>query len=313
MSSKAAYFLRKTLGEDFDSSLQKFEIYKPGTRTVVDHEELRTALQIVPRTIMSLLIRELAPMAVGESKEIQLPVEKSAKLHVTKQEEDVYTGKIEEEDNNIATRRAPISFQYRSIPGIGLIIMSAFELYDVDRLSENHPGVSGDMSHSVQRMVEERMDLHALVNKVVDKKLMERDALQQLVLARLTHAMEHRPPVAVQDPEPPKKEEAPKVVAHEIKMKGSPLKKFLEGHKGKKKQKEFHVEMMKGETVCCPDCGGNIFDGVAFSGCVCLGDDRERKVYIKKTEDGIKVRFGRGWDQENIEMLLETLWRRHGK
>ena len=41
-----------------------------------------------------------------------------------------------------------------------------------------------------------------------------------------------------------------------------------------------------------------------------INDD---KVYIKKTEDGIKVRFGRGWDKETMEALLETLWRRNGK
>jgi hypothetical protein len=312
MSSGADFFLKKTLGEDFASSLTKFELYKPGTRTTIDHEELRTALQIVPRTIMSLLIRELTPMAVGETKDIRLPVERGATLNVTKQEFDVYSGKIEEDGNNVATRRAPIAFQYRAIPGIGLVIMSAFELYDVDQIADNHPDVSKEMSASVQRMVEERMDLHTLINKVVDKKLLERDALQQLILARLTHAME-RPPVEEPKKEEPNKEELKKEEIPVPKYKGSPLKGFLEEKSKKRKPREFHVEMTKGETVSCPDCGGNIFNGVAFSGCVCLGDDRERKVYIKKTEDGIKVRFGRGWDQENIEMLLETLWRRHAK
>jgi hypothetical protein len=310
MSSKAAYFLNKTLGEDFDSSLQKFELYKPGTRTVIDHEELRTALQIVPRAIMALLIRELTPMGIGESKEIRLPVESGATLHVTKQEHDVYTGKIEHDDNNIATRRAPMDILYRSIPGIGLIVMSAFELYDADMLEEKHPQVSEDMSSSVQKLVDERMALHNMVSQVIDKKLMERDAVQQLILAKLSHVVSEpkTPPVA------------PTVITNIVKIKnkvesdkGSPLKKFLEERKKKKKPKEFHVQMYKGETVNCPDCGNSIFDGIAFSGCVCLGDSRNGKVYIKKTEDGIKVRFGRGWDKETMEALLETLWRRNGK
>ncbi len=305
MSSKAAYFLAKTLGEDFDSSLQKFELYKPGTRTVIDHEELRTALQIVPRAILALLIRELAPMEIGESKDINIPVEGNAILHATKQERDVYVGQIDQNNKKV------VDFQYRSIPGIGLIIMSAFELYNVEQLSDQNPQVTEDMSTSVQKLVDERMAMHSMVSQVVDKKLMERDALQQLILLKLSNVMSE-----------PKKEapEATPVQVNigkadevKVKIKGSPLKGFLEEAKRKKKPKEFAVQMSKGETVCCPDCGKNIFDGVAFSGCICLGDDRERKVYIKKTEDGMKIRFGRGWDPENIEMLLETLWRRNGK
>jgi len=33
----------------------------------------------------------------------------------------------------------------------------------------------------------------------------------------------------------------------------------------------------------------------------------ERKVFIKKTESGVNVRFSKGWDEENISMLLEVL------
>ena len=70
--------------------------------------------------------------------------------------------------------------------------------------------------------------------------------------------------------------------------------------------------MAKGEHVDCPDCKKNIFDGQVFSGCVCLGDDMDKKIYIKKSEDGMKIRFGRGWDPENIEMLLEVLRSKRG-
>jgi hypothetical protein len=313
MSSKAAHFLSKTLGEDFDSSLKKFELYKPGTRTTIDHEELRTALQIVPRTIMALLIRELSPMNIGDSKTIHLPVPNGAELETTKQERDVYTGQILQHNKKV------VDFQYRAIPGIGLVVMSAFELYDVDQLEQKHPQVTDEMSNMVQRMVDERMTLHTLVNQVVDKKIQERDAVQQLILAKLSHAMAE-PKVHVADNTQKSEQtklhlDAPTIeapVPSEEKVKGSPLKVFLEGRKKKKKPKEFAVQMNKGEQVHCPDCGKNIFDGVAFSGCVCLGDDRDRKVYIRKTEEGIKIRFGRGWDKENIEMLLETLWRRNG-
>jgi DUF4097 and DUF4098 domain-containing protein YvlB len=86
-----------------------------------------------------------------------------------------------------------------------------------------------------------------------------------------------------------------------------PLAEFLE----KRHKKEFSVQMAKGEEFSCPDCRKNIFNGNVFSGCICLGQDMNRKVFIKKSEGGVKVRFSRGWDQENIEMLLEVLQRKN--
>ena len=110
------------------------------------------------------------------------------------------------------------------------------------------------------------------------------------------------PPI---DNSPPKQQKIEK----SDEKKPKPLADFLE--KAKKKH-EYSVVMAKGEQVHCPDCGKNIFDGKAFSGCICLGDDMERKVFIKKEQDGIKVRFSKGWDEENIEMLLEVLRKKNG-
>jgi hypothetical protein len=104
-----------------------------------------------------------------------------------------------------------------------------------------------------------------------------------------------------QQPEEPKKTK-----------KVSPLGGFLENRKSKNKPKSFSIELAKGEQVNCPDCGGNIFNGELFSGCICLGDDMDKKVFLKKTETGTQVRFSKGWDQENIEMLLEILRIKNG-
>jgi len=139
-------------------------------------------------------------------------------------------------------------------------------------------------SGKVQKLIDEKLALHDLAEKVVDNKLMQRDAVHQLVMRKLTDMIE----------EPKKKR---------------PLTEFLE--KSKKKH-EYSVVMAKGENADCPDCGKNIFNGKVFSGCVCFGDDMERKVFIKKEKDGIKVRFSKGWDEENIEMLLEVLRKKHG-
>lgn len=288
MSSGADVFLKKTLGDDFFESLQKFELWKPGTRTTLDHEEIKTALHIVPRTVMAMLVRELAPMNLGETKEIPLLMAKDAMLKITKHERDVYSGTVDQ-DNKVL-----VDFKYRSLPGVGLIIMSAFELYETEKLSAPQPVQPAPVLLQVQKLIDERLALHDLIGKVVDKKIMEKDAIDKLVLMKLTEAME---PKEEPDLSPPKK-------------RNLPLKEFLESRKLKKH--EFMITMAKGETVDCPDCHKNIFDGDVFAGCVCLGDDMDRKLYIKKTEDGIKLRFGKGWDVENIEMLLEVLRSKRG-
>lgn len=331
MSNNANNFLKKALGEDFFESLQKVELWKPGTRTTLDHEEIKTALQIVPRTLMSILIKELVPMAVGETKEITLPVA-NALLKVTKHERDVYSGEITEENKKV------VDFKYRSLPGIGLVILTAFELYDMDDLEPQGPKeLHEDASINVQKLIDERLALHDLVNRVVDNKMMHKEAVSALLLMKLTEELDAskkkskdiaqltdmaKETVPMSDPyfrgmangmavaDAVVNDREPKFV--DSPKKGSPLKSFLEAKKNKSKPGEFSIEMAKGENVNCPDCGKNIFDGHLFSGCVCLGADMERKVFIKKTEDGIKVRFSKGWDEENIEMLLEVLRRKRG-
>jgi hypothetical protein len=89
-----------------------------------------------------------------------------------------------------------------------------------------------------------------------------------------------------------------------VSKKGSPLKDFVER---KKKPKEYHVELTKSEKVDCDSCGQMIFGNGMFSCCLCFGQDQHKKIWLKKTEDGIEIKFSRSWDSENIEMLLETL------
>lgn len=318
MSSSANFFLKKALGEDFFQSLEKFELWKQGTKTVIDHEEIKTALKIVPRTLMSFLISHLQPMKIGDTKEIRIPLEHGQPLlRVTKHEKDVYSGEIEDSVGESAEKKVA-EFKYRSIPGVGLVVMSAFELYSVEDLDKapQHEIADGTLE-MVQKLIDERLALHDLIGKVVDKRLAERDAVQQLVLAKLSDKIsEDRPKDRPKELESAIEKDRPKESAPEMKksekQKGSPLKGFLENRSNKLKKKEYSIELVKGENVSCPDCGQNIFDGKAFSGCVCFGDDMDKKVYLAKSENGFKVRFGKGWDEENIEMLLEVLRRKRG-
>lgn len=322
--SNADFFLKKTLGEDFLESLNKVELWKPGTKSTIDHEELRTALQIVPRTVMALLIRELAPMTIGENKVINLFVAPNAIMAVTKHERDVYSGEITQDNKKV------VEFKLRALPGVGLVIMSAFELYDMENLINAPtqapqaivPTPTEGYDVKIQRLIDDRLALHELIGKVIDKKIMEREAIHQLVMAKLTEAIclvdkEAKDAKATAEFAHDRinnvsqkvliadiKADTARVMTVQANKKTRPVQEFLAKRKPKE---EFSIQLAKGESVECPDCRQNIFDGKVFSGCICYGDDRDRKLFIKKSEDGIKVRFGRGWDPENIEMLLELL------
>jgi hypothetical protein len=322
VSSGANFFLKKTLGEDFFESLTKVELWKMGTKTTTDHEEIKTALQIVPRTIMSFLINNLQSMLVGETKELTIPIEGSSPvLRVTKHERDVFSGEIEDSTEKYTDKKVA-EFKFRSIPGIGLVIMSTFELYNVDDLDKK-PQHEAPITEMVQKMIDERLALHDLIGKVVDKKITERDAIQSLVLAKLSNStsMENRM-ARMKDrlSDKPTHETNIKVnvdVSPEISVKNkvkikkvSPLKDFLEDRSKKLKKNEFKIELMKGEQISCPDCGQNVFNGDVFGACICYGDCG--KVFLKKSEDGFTVRFSKNWDAENIMMFLDVMRRHRG-
>lgn len=333
MASNSDFFLKKTLGDGFFESLNKFELWKPGTKTTIDHEEIKTALMIVPRVLMSFIVSNLSSMQLNETKEIWLNIGNTditdAKLRVTKHERDVYSGEIEQSNKKV------VDFKYRSIPGVALVIMSAFELYDTDKLLKENKeknDVNPNILDKVQNLIDERLALHDLINKVVDKKIEQRDAIQQLFLAKLSESLKVKEDISevtkiakdsadydeymrgmangleVADSITNKKE--PEFIPSS--KKELPLKKFLDQHKIKSSKKEFSIQLSKNEHVSCSGCGQDIFKNQVYSGCICLGNDREKKIFIKKSEDGIKVRFSAGWDPENIEMLLETLRRKRG-
>ena len=305
MSKKADQFLAKMLGEDFNESLAKSELWKPGTRTALDIQEIRIALKVVPRVVMALVQAELIPMEIGETKELHLSFAEKAMVRVTKLERDVYSGEIEQDNKRLT------EFKNRSVPGVGLVIMSAFELYDMNEEKSHHEkDLAVDADVKVQKLIDERLAMHRLVEEVVEGKMRQRDAVEQILLAKLTDSLAAKPVAeplkeSTEAAEDPQLQEPSMMMSESAqKKKGSPVKAFLES---RKKPKEFVVEMAKSESVHCPDCQQNIFDGKLYAGCICLGSDMDRKVFIKKTEDGVKVRFSKGWDPENIEMLLEVL------
>lgn len=310
-------YLNKILDEDFLQSLAKSaDLYKIGSNSVLDPDEIRIGLKVVPRAVMALLINALTPMPLNSNIELNLPFGKNARINANKNAADDYTGSVY--DNN----KLVYDFKNRSIPGLGIILLSTFELYQLEELHEvTKPTAEADAK--VQRLIDERMELHYLVSKVVENKISEREALHRLMMEKLNDAMAKEFDKPKPDPyrSEPSVVEAPKkklnfnpddmAKKEAIPEKGSPLKNFID--RKKKKAKEYRVEIAKSETVNCPDCGQTIFGQGSFSCCLCYGQDQYKKIWLKKSEESIQIRFSRDWDQENIQMLLETLRKNNGK
>lgn len=310
-------YLNKILDEDFLQSLAKSaDLYKIGSNSVLDPDEIRIGLKVVPRAVMSLLINALTPMPLNSNIELNLPFGKNARINANKNAADDYTGSIY--DNN----KLVYDFKNRSIPGLGIILLSTFELYELEELKEQIKPTE-ETDSKIQKLIDERMELHYLVNKVVENKISEREALHRLMMEKLNEAM-------TKEFDKPKADRygsgSPVVEALKKKLdfktedmtkkestpeKGSPLKSFID--RKKKKSKEYRVEIAKSETVNCPDCNQTIFGQGSFSCCLCYGQDQYKKIWMKKSDESIQIRFSRDWDQENIQMLLETLRKQNGK
>lgn len=310
MKKNAEAFLTKTLGSDFleslGTSLSKSEVYKQGSRTVTDTDDLFQGLQIVPRALLSLLVRELSPMQIGDTKEVRIPGKEETIVVVTKHERDSYSGQVLQ--NNVKIN----DFMHRSLPGLGLVLMTMLELYSMDEL-EKEPSIKSDKQAEINRMIDERLNLHTLVNKVVDGKMMQRDAINHLFLDKLNQLYKEHEQIKEDHKEiMADSKEEPKHIAVIVLQprKKRPLSDFVENRKKKLGKKEHFVDMIKGESKECPDCGHTIFNDSGFSACICFGN--VGKVYLKKSEDGVKLSFSKSWDKENIEMLLEVLRRKNG-
>lgn len=298
MHKKAYEYLKNVLGDDFLETLEKTELYKPRTNTTVDPEEFHLALRVVPKTVMKFLAKELIPMKIGDTKSINLLVGNSAILEVKKIEKDLYSGEFIEENKKVA------EFYSRTLPGIGLYMLTTFELYDI-------------LHNEMDNASNPNKDIDEKISKMIDEKLALRDVVQKEVsvqVGKIVSQMDNKKDkVEVTKEESIEVSVAPDIVdvPMEIKAKGSPIVNYLKNRKKKKKKKEYFVEIAKHEKVHCPYCRNEIFNNSGFSGCICFGDNRDSKVYLAKSENGVKISFGAKWDYENIEMLLKLLWRRN--
>lgn len=302
MKVKQSDLITSILGEDIFQVLKKSEIsgglYKPGTRTALDPNEMRIALEIVPRTILSFLMSKLKDKKDGEICSIDLPFAPGATLSCHKLGPDNYSGDI------VQNGKKMVEFKHRSIPGIGLQILTTFELYDLSEL-DKAPEANKETEIRVdklQSIIDERLKLHSLIQDVVDKRLTERQAIQSMISEKLASHIEAK------QAEPVKELEESEIQKEDAEMsKKSRLRSFLEN---REKKRQAAVEMDKSE-VNCPDCSGNLYKSEnknKITLCVCYGEDFNKEIKFEKKEDGkVRFKFPKSFDIDNVEMLLSAL------
>lgn len=294
MKLKDVKLVKSILGDDIFDELKKSSIYKPETKTALDPEEIRVALEIVPRSVLSFLFANLKYREINDVIDIDLPWAMGAKLHVNKLGMDNYSGEITKEGKRL------YEFSHRSMPSIGLILLSVFELYDIDLLNEvkqKQDQPQNDRVERLQDVIDERLAMHSLVRDVVDKRISEREAINKLIKERLS---DHIAETQIKAEEP--KEEAPMENTSKSK-----LKQFLDNIE---KKRSDSVELDKSEDIKCPDCKTTIYkkETTEIVPCICYGEFMSKPIKITKNEDGkVKIKFPKNFDIDNVEMILEAL------
>lgn len=327
-------FLKKFLGEDFESDLIKSEvgaILKPDANMTVLPHEMYVSLQIVPRTIISMLVQHLKPLKAGQVADIPWPSDSGAihNIHINKISSDLYSGQITGEGRVLA------KFGYRSLPAVGLVIMSTYELYDKETNKQDlqNPQIDYD---KVQKIIDERIRMQALVEDVVNRKLSERDAIQQLIMQKINDYLRSSEDIKNSSPneqgrktdlkesedeevetteeesEEPELDEidVDKEVIEEVEntkeSKKSKLKEFLD----KKVKKTENISFVKKE-IDCPYCKTTLYKGGdSIDLCVCYGSSYGQEIKIKKSNGKHSFKFPKKFEIENIEMLLEAIKRK---
>ncbi len=286
MKKSEETLIKNILGEDFFEVLAKSAIYKPRTASSASIEEIKIGLQIVPRTILTFLKAKLLPLQIGSIKTIEMDfgTASGSKIEIMKQGNDDYSGSI------IGVHgEKHYSFEHRSIPGLGLVLLSTFELYDLENLEEAVKPVKQEEApehfnkiNDLQQIINERLLLHELVDRVVSDKMRQRDAVQSMVSYRLNN-MVFGKSASPTDTENKKQELADNPVDY---------------------KKDFVVEKFNKSEIKCNNCKQKIFKSGIYTGCQCTSNN---KVYLSKSEGKVKVRFSKDWEIEDIKEFLNKL------
>jgi hypothetical protein len=284
--------LSSLVGKELTETLMKSDgIFKPNVAAVASIDEMHRGLSIVPKIVLKWLSLNLKNMQLSEVKDIQIPWNSKASLHVEKKENDLYSG-------HLSLNNKPIYYTFRTLPGVGLILLSHLELYDLDSKEEV---IVPDFSKEISDQIEEKLKLIQLVEHVVDKKLSQRDAVEQLIKDKIQKILSSKEEKVESQPLDLAPVEVPDA-------KVRPLKAFLDNKREKNKIKfSLPINFEKNENIECPDCLKNIFVKGEYRGCICFGEDEKNEAFLKKNNKNTDLYLDKDWDKENIEMLIDII------
>ena len=123
MSAKSKKLLAKMVGDDGLEKLSK-AIFRRGTDNVADPLELYLPLLVVPRAILSWLVKNIQPLKIGEYKEFKFPGRDDITMNIEKQNTDTYRGEW------VKGGRILHIFEKQTLPSIAGAMMTVGEVYD---------------------------------------------------------------------------------------------------------------------------------------------------------------------------------------
>jgi hypothetical protein len=337
-------FLKRYLGEGFVEDIKKSEIniVKNGDTHIVSPHELYVSLQIVPRTILSLLIQKLRPLNAGQSTDIEWLNEKNNTkdiIHLDKISHDLYSGHIISQGKIIA------KFSYRSLAAVGLMIMSTYELYDHETNKQHELNPEVDYN-KVQKMIDERVRLNSIIQDVVSQKMSEKDALDSLIRNKINEYLSSfksmkNTLLSNEESEDIEASELKEVTSlaeecsdseneddseegldeEEIALDKEDLEEIEEAEKktkgkGKSKLKDFLTKKSEkqnsfksfGASIDCPDCGSSLYKGGdKINLCICYGQFANEDIKIIKKSENYKLKFPKKFDVDNMGMLMDAI------
>jgi len=142
--------VKSILGEEVYEALVK-SIVKLNTKSVVDIQELDSALRIAPKSVVAFLMHNLSDMEKDGAKEIKLPWDENSSMLVNKKDSDVFSGHIAKEG------KIAHEFDLCSIPQLAAHILSLFELYDES---------PGQPEEKKEESVKEHQDISTIKNQI---------------------------------------------------------------------------------------------------------------------------------------------------
>lgn len=305
MKKSEKALIKNLLGDDIFEVLKKSQIYKPSTDSVVTIEDTKIGLQIVPRSILAFLFNKLKNMSATGNAKVEFPFVEDAYMEVNKHGPDNYSGEI------IQHGKVLTNFKYRTIPGIGLVVMSSFEIYDIDILKEQSKedeNKKEDYS-KLQEIIDERIRLRELIEMVVDKKLSQREAMRNIIREKIHSFLTEKR--YAEDEMAEKDSPGRLFTREELSDKADKSREESESEHYKKEMREELSGLNKNTTLSCPDCDTNIYkaNDNKIKCCICYGEFFGSDIKIIKKEDGCSLKFPKDFGPYNIKNLLKVIKR----